>query len=99
MVLNGTILAVAGIAAALIRESEPATTEDPDMIPVPRAQWELLQRRLGYGRRKSGPDARVELISALSELDQVISSATSPAAAESTTGAPSGATGVDETDD
>jgi hypothetical protein len=55
LALNGAILAIAGIAALLLKEADPAIEDDPNLVRVYRAQWEALFQNLGVPPVAGGP--------------------------------------------
>jgi hypothetical protein len=71
LALNGTVAAIAGMASVFVTEADRPTGEDPEVVRVPRVQWESLQRRAGVERPPSRPAPRAVTIPAWSEVDHV----------------------------
>jgi hypothetical protein len=52
LTMNATVLLGAGFVGTLIREPPLLPEDDPDLVHVPRARWELLLERLEESTRK-----------------------------------------------
>jgi hypothetical protein len=70
LAVNGAIALVAGVAAACMPEPTPPRPEDPDVLRVPRKEWDSLQRRLRLAGLESAWPDNTGLLRLQRELDQ-----------------------------
>jgi hypothetical protein len=85
--LNGAIALVAGVAAACMPDPAPPRPEDPNVLRIPRKEWDSLQRRLRLAGLESAWPDNTGLLRLQRDLDR----GGSPEPASSTMEHPPGA--------